>query len=159
MTNNELYSLVYKFRKAIEISVKNGILEDDIFSKFPYGCCGDTCDLLAQFLIDNNIKTYYIRGKHRIPPNSALSKYGYTQSHAWLITENETIIDITGDQFKHNDQFFNYNLPIYIGPPDDFHNLFFVNKADIDMYNGLDDIEGYCGARLKSLYAIIIKNI
>ena len=43
-----------------------------------------------------------------------------------------TIIDITGSQsqFRLDSKYFNYNIPIYIGEMDDFHNLFDINSIN-----------------------------
>ena len=43
-----LYQLAAQFRHAIDSSFEEKLLEEDIlFKSFPYGCCGDTCYLLA----------------------------------------------------------------------------------------------------------------
>lgn len=159
MDENELYILAHKFRKAIEFSINNYCLNDAIFNDFPSGCCGDACDLLAQYLMEHGIKTYYICGEHYVPAHSEISTYGHTQSHAWLQTENGIIIDITGDQFKDNNYFSNYNSPIYIGKPDDFHTLFTAYECDIREHKDLYCIDEYYGIRLKSMYSIIAQNI
>ena len=43
-----------------------------------------------------------------------------------------SIIDITGSQsqFRLDSKYFNYNIPIYIGEMDDFHNLFDINSIN-----------------------------
>lgn len=97
----DIKRLVKQFRGAIDVAWGAGDFDKDFsFKNFPCGCCGDTSDLLAQFLLENGIRTYYVCGTYR-----GGSFEGY-QSHAWLLTDNNTIIDITGDQFKYNPDFF-----------------------------------------------------
>ena len=48
-----LKSLVSKFRKAIELAIDNGE-KGTFFKEFPFGQCGNTSDMLAQYLIDND---------------------------------------------------------------------------------------------------------
>ncbi|WP_278549296.1 hypothetical protein [Paraclostridium bifermentans] len=141
--------LVKQFRDAIDVARDKGNFDNDFsFSKFPRGCCGDTSDLLAQFLLENSIRTYYVCGMCR------------GQSHAWLLTYNNSIIiDITGDQFKDNSDFLNYEKSVYIGFEDDFHRLFKVESMNIRENIGLDALGGTCQPRLNKLYNKIVKYI
>lgn len=68
------------------------------------------------------------------------------QSHAWLSTDNQIIIDITGNQFVP--VFLNYNNPVYIGVEDDFHRLFEVEDGDVHENSGLDALSSMCQPRL-----------
>ena len=52
------------------------------------------------------------------------------QSHAWLELSDGVIVDITGDQFKYDKVFLNYNVPVYVGKMDAFHALFDVEARD-----------------------------
>lgn len=60
------------------------------------------------------------------------------QSHAWVIVDG-LIADITGDQFKNNDEFLRYDVPVYVGEMDEFHKLFYISELDhacgIDIYD------------------------
>jgi hypothetical protein len=48
---------------AIEKVKEAGEFETDFsFSKFPSACCGDASDLLAQYLLENGIKSTYVCG-------------------------------------------------------------------------------------------------
>lgn len=114
----KLEKLVSKFRKAIDKAFECGELDNHItLRSFPKGCCGLVSDMLAEYLLENNIRTKYILGNW----------YGETsfdtQSHAWLSFDN-LIIDITGDQFKNNPTFLNYNQSIYVGRGNEFYDLF-----------------------------------
>ena len=73
------------------------------------------------------------------------------------MTDDHTIIDITGDQFKNDPNLLNYNKSVYIGFYDDFHRLFEVEDRDIDINNGLDALGINCQPRLQDLYRKIIK--
>ena len=135
---------------AIEIAKDAGEFDNDFaFPRFPKGCCGDTSDLLAEYLAQHDIYTYYVCGQKG------------TQSHAWLVLVNTVtvttdnsdadrkykslisvynedndvmllrkyynlkdaiIIDITGDQFTNQKCFLYYNIPVYVGFLDDFHS-------------------------------------
>ncbi|MFR1886028.1 MAG: hypothetical protein ACLTL7_20660 [Enterocloster bolteae] len=58
---SEIERLVNQFRDAIDMARDSGDFDKDIsFYKFPRGCCGDASDLLAQFLLENGIRTYYV---------------------------------------------------------------------------------------------------
>lgn len=150
----DIKRLVSKFRDAIDVARHLGDFDKDVsFYKFPRGCCGDTSDLLAQFLLKNGIKTYYVCGTYI---DGSFENY---QSHAWLLTDNHTIIDITGDQFKNNPNFLNYDKSVYVGAEDDFHRLFEVEDRDIHENIGLDALGSMCQPRLNELYRKIIKCI
>ncbi|EGO5016467.1 hypothetical protein ACJX4N_002507 [Enterococcus faecalis] len=143
----DIENLAKKFRVSIEKARDSGAFDDDIiFYKFPKGCCGDTSDLLAQFLLENGIKTYYIWGIYK--PKS----YENIQSHAWLLTDDQTIIDITGDQFREKLEFLNYDNPVYIGDKDDFHSLFVIKNINVNENKGLDALGSISQSRLKVLY-------
>lgn len=150
----EIKGLVNQFRNAINIAKDVGEFDDDFsFYRFPHGCCGDTSCLLGQYLLENDIKTYYVYGTYRN------GRFGNFQSHAWLQTTEQTIIDITGDQFRTNSEFFYYDIPVYIGMKDRFHRLFEVEERNIRESVNLDDLGGMCQPRLNELYGKIIKYI
>ena len=141
--------LARKFRNAIDAAIREGdpvISKDACFSRFPIGCCGDACDLLGQFLLDHNIRTYYVCGTYRD------GVFENTQSHAWLLTEEDVIIDITGDQFHTDSNFLCYNYRVYYGKEDDFHKLFDVGYFDIYEYKGLVEFDLFAQIRLVGLY-------
>lgn len=145
--------LANQFRNAIDAAKAAGCFDKDlIFKRFPCGCCGDASDLLAQFLLENGIKTYYVCGTYRD------EVYENIQSHAWLVTEDNTMIDITGDQFKNHSDFLNYDKAIYVGSKDDFHKLFEVEDRDI-RNAGFICLGRMCLPRLVGLYGEIIKYV
>lgn len=115
----ELIRLVKHFRNAIDQAVSNNDFYNIVpFSRFPKGCCDLTCDLLAYYLLDYGIESIQINGKYfdGNPKN--------TRNHVWLLTSDNILIDITGDQFEDDPIFLNYNKPIWIGSEDNLHKLF-----------------------------------
>lgn len=150
-TMNNIRILVGQFRIAIDRAKEAGEFNDDFsFFKFPRGCCGDTSDLLAHFLLKNGVRTQYICGIYRPASKENI------QSHAWLLTNGQIIIDITGDQFRDDPDFLNYHKSIYIGEIDDFHKMFRVDSSGIRDNNGLDALGSFCRPRLKKLYKKIM---
>ena len=144
--------LVEDFRNAIDKAHKaKEFCDDHIFRDFPLGCCGVCSELLGHFLIHNGIETNYVCGNYRD------GNFERTQSHAWLETMDGVIIDITGDQFKYDDVFLNYNIPVYIGECDDFHGLFEVHPRDVHKSYELSEEYVFCFQSLKKIYNIIIK--
>lgn len=144
----EIKRLAIQFREAIDKAYNANDFYEFPFNRFPHACCGDASDLLAQFLLEKNIRTYYVGGD---------DLFGNKQYHAWLLADNHIIIDITGDQFKNQSVFLNYDKPVYVGKEDDFHRLFEV-ESECEHY-GIDALASTCHSRLKALYKIINKYI
>lgn len=94
--------------------------------------------MLAQFLLENGIRTYYVCGEYR---DGSFENF---RSHAWLLANNQIIIDITGDQFRYNPLFLNYDKSVYVGAMDNFHRLFEVEDRDVYENLGLDVLGGMC---------------
>ena len=113
--DKNIYSLVTKFRKAVECAKNEGAFNgNQILSRFPKGCCGIISSLLAKYLFENGINSYGVSGTFRSGNPEE------TQSHAWLVLEDNTIVDITGDQFKHSPIFLHYSEKVYVGPVNEF---------------------------------------
>ena len=100
---SELKEIAIKFRCAIEKAIQAGEFRDSDLENFPNGCCNYISDCLQRYLYEHGIETLCV-----------FVKYGYgwdSESHVWLATNNNIIIDITGDQL------FEYNgLPIKYTP-------------------------------------------
>ena len=149
---HDIATLVYNFRKAINKAKELDDLGLDFaFKRFPHGCCGDASCLLAEYLIENGIKTAYVCGTYRG------GGFENMQSHAWLLVDDSYIIDITGDQFYDNSTFMNYNKSVYVGEMDEFHKLFEVEDRDVYEFPGLSQLGNFCYPRLRNLYNIITK--
>ena len=148
----DLYQIAADFRRGIERAKDaDEFVYDIFFRNFPHACCGDTSLLLGHYLLCKGIKTYYVCGNYR---QGDFKDY---QSHAWLMTEDGIVIDITGDQFRYQAKFKNYNIPVYVGECDDFHNLFDVERRDVRISVPLDQIGCAEEKRLPKLYKTIVK--
>ncbi len=80
MTDQYIYDLAYIFKSAMLAAQREGLFEgDDVFCRFPNGCCGLTCYLLASFLKIHNIETLYVWGERG------------DQSHAWLVINDDRV--------------------------------------------------------------------
>ena len=149
---SSIEKLAHEFRAAIEVAIQESALSRDIvFQSFPNGCCGDTCDLLAQYFLEHGIKTKRVLGSLR-----SKSNFG-KQTHAWLQYGNTVIIDITGDQFKDNPTLLHNSNPVYVGKKKAFHRLFGID--DIDTFTGISALDIGSQRRLTKLYEIIMQFI
>lgn len=147
----EIIALVTQFRNAIDIAMEKDEFSNVIpFNKFPRGCCGDASSLLGHYLLENGIQTDYVCGTYYGDSD------GNGQSHAWLELQNGIIIDITGDQFKYDELFLNYDIPIYVGQMDMFHELFEVEARDVRKSVVIEELGDFAYPRLKRLYDIIL---
>lgn len=144
-----LKRLSTQFRKAIDIAKDAKEFTSAPFSNFPHACCGDASDLLAQYLLDNGIKSTYIVGTYHGEGVDDL------QSHAWLEVEERITIDITGDQFSQNKIFLYFDKPVWCGSRTNFHKLFEINHIVVE--NGIDSFPEPAARRMWKLYQIICK--
>lgn len=112
--SDDIYEIVAAFRSAISAAKYNDeFSSSDRMSRFPNGCCDDACDLLAYYL-------YKKYGVHTQQGNGVYDDgnfYNLT-NHAWLIMDDNTIIDITGNQFESCAGFAE---KVYIGNENDFY--------------------------------------
>jgi hypothetical protein len=87
MAIQEVTEAAAAFRAAIE---QSDDLELPTLQEFPYGACGDTCELLGQRLRAMGLGEWtYVGG---------LSS-DHSRTHAWLERDG-WIVDITADQFE-----------------------------------------------------------
>ena len=148
-TETKIKILAFNFREAIE-KAKDNDEPGAFFRNFPYGQCGNTSDLLAQFFIDNGIGPItYVSGTYY--GNDLEDRW----SHAWLSVD-DLIIDITGDQFKYHKGPLTYDIPVYIGPMTDFYRLFEIGTSGKCEHLGLEE-QWVHYPELKKLYEIILK--
>ena len=72
---------------------------------------------MAQYLLEHGIRTHQVLGAYRD------GIFENNTGHAWLI-KGKIIIDITGDQFRYDRIFLNFNEPVYVGRENEFYRLF-----------------------------------
>ena len=115
---SDLLHIASAFRAAIEEAVRTGDIRE--MATFPYGCCSYASNLLQRYLIEEyNIFTWYMSGQYRCGRDG--------ESHAWLETQDGTVIDITGDQYEYKK--LRFTDQVYIGPRDNgFHNNFELDE-------------------------------
>lgn len=164
----EIYYLAEKFRKAIEQLKAKGGLKNDISMKcFPKGACGDTAEMLGEYLLDkfgNQIEIYYVCGTHYPNTGDEEKDFQGRQSHAWIsigypFESDSLIVDITGDQFRDDCEYDYYNHSVYVGELDEFHSLFEVEDCDVRYFNGINDYATWIQASLYGIYNRIIELI
>ena len=102
----------HDFRDAIiEVRYDRGFFSmRDRMYNFPGGCCDDTCDLFG----------YYLRERYGIDSQQLVKIYAPNdpeerRNHAVLLLEDNTIIDLTGDQIRGG-------CPVYVGKENSFYN-------------------------------------
>ena len=143
-----LEALVVGFRNAIELAKDNNE-PDYFFRKFPTGQCGHTSDMLAQLLIDNGIgPVRYINGTYYGEAGSVM------QAHTWLVVEN-LVIDITADQFRYHAAPLTNDIPVYIGPVNEYYQLFDTTHGSDHEHFGLEQ-QWTNYHELKTLYKTIL---
>lgn len=154
MTDKGIFQLACKYRTAIDEAFNNGEFRNlRPFNNFPYGCCGETSYLLAEYLRRHRIHTLWIsnnrdnwshawlvvKDKRVTTPEpivhdlseiaDVLKGYGCDNSimvndnYSYEDIENGLIIDITSDQFD------DYNLPVFVDYMDEFHESFDFMRA------------------------------
>lgn len=80
ITDREIEMLARSFREAIIAANENNeFINDLFFRRFPKGCCGDACYLLAEFFKTHGIETIYVFGEYK------------DQTHAWLVIKDDRI--------------------------------------------------------------------
>ncbi|MFF5085039.1 hypothetical protein ACFY36_49045 [Actinoplanes sp. NPDC000266] len=79
---------------SFRVALDSGCLRLARLAAFPHGSCGDTCELLGQFLIDSGLGEWRFSAGVR---NHSLA------THAWL-EQDGLILDITADQFPEIDE-------------------------------------------------------
>lgn len=111
MTKQELERYAGLARSILE---QEGALIWEHFTRFPKGCCGESCDILGTWFI-NELKfpdVVYVAGAI---PNAQ-------GSHAWLKC-NGYIVDITSDQFEDGCG------PVFVGAYSDFHSKYLTRES------------------------------
>ena len=148
--------LASQFRRAMDEAHYNGdFIYDCTFKNFPVGCCDHSSDLLAHYLLTNDIKTVNVFGEYH---TGAYDSDGFeiTYPHAWLQTANGIIIDITGDQFRLKSDLLYFDEPCYIGAETEFHQLFNGQpRKNTDFFYSRNPMLNW----MRDLYSLIEKYI
>ncbi len=148
------------FRRGIETAYKKGLFREQPFSDFPNACCGDAPELLAQYLMDNDlsksIKCKCVYGVYRY------DNFENIFGHSWLIVDDYCIVDITADQrqFKNKRMFPQDDIqPCYVGVDSTFHSMFEIEPIQCRDFYGLQYLSEHSYNRMKALYDIIVSCI
>ena len=159
MKIDEIEYLARRFRAGVDRAHELRLFKNQPFNDFPNACCGDTPDLLAQYLMEhyhNNIKYRSVYGTFRF------DDFNEIFGHRWLVLNNRIIVDVTSDQrqFKNTEIFpQDANMPCFVGTNSDFHSLFEIVPDQCTDFYGLETMNECTYLRLKKLYDIIIENI
>ena len=133
----ELEVSAYKFRTAIETAIASGE-QDNFFRKFPVGQCGHTTDMLIQFLLDQGFQhVFYVNGIYHGDDVDNEDGADNRWRHTWL-EHNGIIADITGDQFKNHQLPLKYDVPVYVGPIDEWHKQFAFEHGSYYEHHGIE---------------------
>lgn len=149
MDQKLLYNLAVRFRMAIEIAKEAGEVNEYI-REFPIGQCGHISDIFSQYLIDAGLgPVIYVNGTY----------YGDEEeercSHTWLEI-GDKLVDLTADQFKFNKEPLRNSDTLYVGPRNDWYNLFDTEDGVCHEHRGLEESwSNYFD--LKNCYEIIKK--
>jgi len=102
--------------------------------------CADTYATLLQLISDGTLQNFWAE---EIDYSKALSGH--------------VIMDITGDQFKEDEEFLNYDRQVYVGEMDAFHQLFEIDG--ISECEGLNGINKFNIDRMQKLYSTIVRYV
>lgn len=160
MEIKEIKYLASRFRHGIDIAHEEGMFRKQPFLDFPNACCGDAPELLAQYLIDNdldrNIRCRCMYGTYRY------DDFENIFGHSWLLVDESYIIDITADQrpFK-DDSIFPQDAvqPCYVGTNSEFHSMFDIEPLQCREFYGLKSLGKFSYHRMKELYDVILNCI
>ena len=159
MTDQKIRGLAEQIRAAIEAARDDGRVSTDItFMNFPRACCGDASYLLAEYLREFGIETIWYstsrgdwthawlvvkdeRVKKPTPKSFSWPKELHDVLEGYGVENPEKEVDITRyeEDDLHNgliiditaDQFADYDIPVYVGSLDPFHQSFdFVQAHD-----------------------------
>ncbi len=162
----EIRKYAQVFRTAIEEAhAANVFAGNPLMERFPSGSCGETTDLLGEFLVSNGINNlYYVCGTHYPDTGDDEKDFQGRQSHAWInigypMNDDSLIVDITGDQFKYNPEYGCYDKSVYVGKRDTFHCLFEIDDRDVHECHGIKDYDSCAQVKLFELYSEIVNRI
>lgn len=152
VVKKRVYEIAVSFRAAIESALKNGDINDSNMRSFPNGCCSYASDMLQKYLFEEkNISTYYVSGY-----------YGFgwdAESHAWLEMSDNTVIDITGDQYKYNEN-IHFDKAVYVGKrKNGFHEKFVLDERVPYQYITETLMNGVRRQKIDAIYKSLLQYI
>lgn len=151
MNQEELFLIAENFRNAIIEAVRQGEFSKPFMphfvNSFPTGCCTFASELLAIHLFSLGLKCIDFSGRCGV------------ESHAWLrIKSTNIIVDITGDQYKYNGHMYCYDVPVYVGSPDRFHQLFETSEQEMTwLEDSYSSDPNDMNSKNRSCYEIIMR--
>ncbi|MEE0958054.1 MAG: hypothetical protein UH734_08255 [Ruminococcus sp.] len=155
----EIKRLASQFRSGIELAKEEGKFREYPFNQFPFGCCGDTSDLLAQYLFNHGITCWIVSGTYSFENLRNPSEYLDFYTHGWIELNGKIFVDITADQFNNNPDFALCNMPsCYVGKTNDFYDLFLQDINYRKSFRNLQELNN-AFPRLQELYNIIIRHV
>lgn len=150
MNIHEIKALANEYRTALDRAFQSGAFGQEYpFNHFPRDCCDDVCDLFGQMLFEQGIAVLKVFGMYRY------DNWNHKYSHTWLQLEGGTVIDLTGDQYKKDPIMENYNIPCYVGKPNQLHQLF-RKELRCEPFYGINNYPETATPRLWTLYDIIL---
>lgn len=133
MDIDDITRLARKFRCAIDDGYEWGVFGEEFpFSNFPHECCDDVCDLFGELLLKYGVSFRKVFGIYRY------NNWDKQYSHVWLQLDDDTIIDLSGGQYKDDPIMLNYDNPCYIGKPSEMHQLFPKEEIIHRPFMGID---------------------
>jgi len=149
MTKYQLRQEAASFRDAIVRAKRDRAFgRRDRMNEFPRGCCDDIADLFTHYLYHK-----YGVDSIRVDGDYYDGNFDNNCSHSWQEV-GKSIVDITGDQFKYDPVFLNYDKSVYVGPMDDFHSLFDIKRAEYSC--GIENLNIDSWDRMYELYNTIL---
>ena len=152
MNIREIRQLASQFRSAADNAFEQDAFGQEYpFDRFPEECCDDMCDLFGQLLFERNIAVFKVRGIYRY------DNWEHKYPHVWLQLEDETIIDLTGDQYCDDPLMLNYSNPCFVGRASEFHALFPEEDLQTTPFYGINNyVDENARQRLWKLYNTIL---
>ena len=149
MEKEELSQLASDFREAIERVIEKRNDPYDMLLGFPRGKCGFASSLFQRYLHEQfGEEVLYVNTPRDCP-----------ESHAWLETDKEIIIDITGDQYFDRENEFFCNIPVYVGALDDFHKAFGKCEKSYYVEHGASPFKDDSSLKIDKTYETIINEM
>lgn len=158
----KIRELASRFRGVMERAKNIGKLEPYVaLCRFPKGSCGETVNLLGEYLTENGFENlWYVSGRHYGHVQKEGQEFNEMQTHAWIsighpFSGDAIIVDITGDQFRANPEFGNFNCPVYVGKMGDFHRLFEIGQTEFYRFSGIESYNDLTRRRLSEIYTML----